>query len=95
MPYIPQEDRQSLEHQLQELTVRLATNPEEFAGRMNYALSALINGIIKERGVSYTVINDIIGVLESVKLELYRRVAIPYEDSKIKENGDVYNQKAP
>jgi hypothetical protein len=95
MPYIPQEDRDLLEHQLRELTARLATKPEGFAGRMNYALSALINGIIKERGVSYTVINDIIGVLESVKLELYRRVATPYEDSKIKENGDVYDQKTP
>ena len=67
MPYIPQENRDSLEHQLRELTIRLATNPEGFAGRMNYALSALINGIIEERGLSYAVINDIIGVLPAIE----------------------------
>ena len=32
----------------------------------------------------------LIGVLECAKLELYRRVAAPYEDDKIDENGDVY-----
>jgi hypothetical protein len=29
------------------------------------------------------------GVLESAKLELYRRKIAPYEDDKIAENGDV------
>ena len=29
------------------------------------------------------------GVLECCKLEFYRRVAAPYEDIKIEENGDV------
>jgi len=37
-------------------------------------------------------INAIIGALECAKLELYRRVAAPYEDDKIAENGDVYTQ---
>jgi len=34
---------------------------------------------------------DAIGALECAKLELYRRVAAPYEDTKIAENGDVYD----
>lgn len=33
---------------------------------------------------------DIQGALECCKLEFYRRVAVPYEDRKIKLNGDVY-----
>ena len=33
---------------------------------------------------------EVLGVLECVKLELYRRVAAPYEDKKCQENGDVY-----
>ena len=37
-------------------------------------------------------LNAIIGALECAKLELYRRVAAPYEDDKIIENGDVYTQ---
>ena len=32
------------------------------------------------------------GALECAKLELYRRVAAPYEDVKIMENGDVYTK---
>ena len=40
--------------------------------------------------VRYSKINALIGVLECAKLELYRRVAAPYENDKIDENGDVY-----
>ncbi len=32
---------------------------------------------------------DIIGALRCCELEIYRRLAAPYEDLKIKENGDV------
>ncbi len=31
-------------------------------------------------------------VLETAKLEFYRRVAGPYEDAKISENGEVYGK---
>jgi hypothetical protein len=30
------------------------------------------------------------GVIENVKTEFYRRVAVPYEDKKIADNGDVF-----
>jgi hypothetical protein len=33
---------------------------------------------------------EVLGALESTKLELYRRVVGPYEDKKCEENGDVY-----
>jgi hypothetical protein len=45
---------------------------------------------LKTNGMSYQNINELIGVLECAKLELYRRVASPYEDEKIQSNGDVY-----
>jgi len=32
------------------------------------------------------------GALEGAKLEFYRRVVVPYEEKKMKENGDVYNE---
>lgn len=35
-------------------------------------------------------LRDAVGALECCKLEFYRRVAVPYEDRKIKSNGDVY-----
>jgi hypothetical protein len=58
-------------------------------GELNFALSTLINNYFDRRGGRYQTINDIIGALESAKLEFYRRVAAPYEDTKIQENGDV------
>jgi hypothetical protein len=33
---------------------------------------------------------DAVGAIECCKLEFYRRVAVPYEERKIKTNGDVY-----
>jgi hypothetical protein len=37
----------------------------------------------------YFNLNRAVGVLECCKLEFYRRVAAPYEDTKIQQNGDV------
>jgi hypothetical protein len=33
--------------------------------------------------------NRAVGVLECIKLEFYRRMVGPYEDTKIRESGDV------
>lgn len=38
----------------------------------------------------YQDINDIMGAIEGAKLEFYRRIAAPYENEKITENGDVW-----
>lgn len=40
--------------------------------------------------LNYQMINDVMGALESAKLEFYRRIAVPYEETKRKDNGDVY-----
>jgi len=61
------------------------------AGELNYMISSLIDEYLHEYGKNYTNINEVIGVLECAKLELYRRVAAPYEDEKIEQNGDVYD----
>jgi hypothetical protein len=42
---------------------------------------------------SYPKIAMITGVLENIKQEFYRRVASPYEDKKILENGDIKEYK--
>ena len=61
------------------------------AGELNYVISSLVDEYLQEYGKNYTNINEVIGVLECAKLELYRRVAAPYEDDKIDQNGDVYD----
>ena len=49
-----------------------------------------MEGLLVE-SLSYAEINRIIGALECAKLEIYRRLAVPYEDEKIILNGDVFN----
>ena len=60
------------------------------AGELNFMLTELCIAYMSDTGVSYQSINDVVGALEGAKLEFYRRFAAPYEDTKIKENGDVY-----
>jgi len=80
MPYIAQKDK-----------IRLKTGGRPAkAGELNYELTQVCVQYLLDRGLSYAAINDVIGALEGVKLELYRRIAMPYEEKKRAENGDVY-----
>ena len=91
MPYIKQEDRKKFEDlNIKDLKmVGLLCNS---SGELNYALTKICLGYLNKLGcIRYSTINDIIGVLECIKHELYRRVVSHYEDLKIKENGDVYD----
>lgn len=60
------------------------------AGNLNYQITTLLMQYIILNGLSYAHINDVLGALEGAKLEFYRRVAVPYENQKIQDNGDVY-----
>ncbi len=59
-------------------------------GELNYVLTIVIKEYMQEKGLNYTVANGIVGALECCKHEFQRRILDPYEDKKIKENGDVY-----
>lgn len=92
MPYINKKDREELRPVLWPLLKFLRTQPIT-EGQLNYIITraaAETAATQIERGLSgYTGINAMIGALECAKLELYRRVAAPYEDRKREENGDV------
>ena len=60
------------------------------AGELNFLITNLITKYIFMKGEKYQNYNDVIGALEGAKLELYRRKIAPYEDIKMRENGDVY-----
>lgn len=60
------------------------------AGELNYAITRQVVEYFRNNGGRYQQINDVLGALEGAKLEFYRRVVVPYEDRKIRENGDVY-----
>ena len=87
MPYINQQQRHQLGH-----VVGIDPHVELDAGSLNYLITNLLIHYINQHGTSYRTINEAIGVLECAKLELYRRLAAPYEDTKIATNGDVYPQ---
>ena len=59
------------------------------AGELNFAITSLVHEFLNRVGTSYSTLNEVIGVLECAKLELYRRVAAPYEDGAIARNGDL------
>ena len=80
MPYIKQDRRKAL------LKGDIPMNP----GELNFLFSTTSLSYLLKHGTTYQNINDIIGALEGCKLELYARVARPYEDNKIKENGDIF-----
>jgi hypothetical protein len=87
VPYIKQCKRNKYEKILEELVKILkALPPEEVDGELNYVVSKILREVYPLR---YFHINKAIGVLECIKLEYYRRVAGPYEDSKIEETGDI------
>lgn len=85
MPYITQTDREALRQDR-----RVPRN----AGELNYRITQEADRFLHAHGLRYENINTVIGVLEAVKLELYRRVAAAYEDEKILENGDVYTVRS-
>jgi hypothetical protein len=82
MPYIHQDDRLLLE--LNGNTS--STTP----GELNYVITNVCIEYMNTKGKNYQTVNDIVGALENAKLEFYRRIAAPYEDLKIQQNGDVY-----
>jgi hypothetical protein len=81
MPYIKKEDRF--------FPGEIGLCGAENVGELNYLITIIIKAYFTANGGRYQQINDILGVLEGVKLEFYRRIAVPYENKKKKENGDV------
>lgn len=81
MPYIKQKRREAI----------LAGEKPQDAGELNFAITVLVDNYLKDKGgIRYSQLNEVIGAMDCAKLEFYRRVAAPYEDKKIEENGDVY-----
>lgn len=95
MPYINESKREELDACIDNLIRCL--DPEKdlivsnILGDINYTFSRILGGLMGT--TSYNKIAMITGVLENIKQEFYRRVASPYEDKKILENGDIKEYK--
>jgi len=84
MPYITPERRQKfIEH------AEAIAADAEVAGDLNYAITEIVHAYIRKKGARYANFNEVIGMLECAKLELYRRQVAVYEDDCIIKNGDT------
>lgn len=83
MPYVEQERREKLDPQV----VYLASIVED-SGELNYVITRLL--LMSLKSGRYSDFNALIGVLECVKQEFYRRAVAPYEDKMKEKRGDVF-----
>lgn len=102
MPYIKEDLRKQLDVCIDKL-VDCINTPKGLQGHMdnnefvtllgdiNYCFSRIVSSLMGDP--SYPKIAMVTGVLENIKQEFYRRVAEPYEDKKIVENGDIKEYK--
>jgi len=87
MPYIAKDDRPRYDKTLGELIKTLKERPvENVDGDINYCVTRILKEVYPLR---YFHLNRAMGVLSCIQQEFYRRVAAPYEDTKIQQNGDV------
>lgn len=86
MPYIEKWKRSEIEH----LAAMRGEMPTLFnVGELTYVLYKTCLDYLEAHDDNYATRALIVGALEQAKDEFQRRKVHPYEDQKIKENGDV------
>lgn len=90
MPYIKKERRDKYTKYIDELTKLFINNGKDvpLLGEVNYVFSRIIWNIF-DNNKSYISGNNLMGVVECIKQEFYRRKLSKLEDEKIKSNGDI------
>lgn len=88
MPYIGRKDRKQYQDLLNALAEIVPKDRMQRPGHMNYIVSLLIEKVYGTE-LRYSDHNEVIGFLNCIALEFYRRKTAPYEDLKIKEEGDL------
>jgi hypothetical protein len=86
MPYIPFNSRIDVD-----LTRRTDCNAPATPGELNFVISRVVNLYLERQGIDYSMFNDVVGVLECLKMEIYRRLIAHYEDAALRRNGDVFS----
>jgi len=87
MPYIKKEQRPLYADEIQHFETFHAA--EISAGELNYFITSLLHAVIKKQGLKYEVLNKVMGVIHCIDKSLTATVILPYEDTKILENGNV------
>ncbi|MCL4198600.1 MAG: hypothetical protein KJZ69_14025 [Phycisphaerales bacterium] len=88
MPYIARKDRARYQRAIDELAALVPQDRTARPGHMNYIISLLIRRVYGE-SIRYADHNEVVGLLNCVQQEFYRRATAPYEDEKIAQEGDL------
>lgn len=92
MPYIESKNRERYDEPIkrivQTLKIWRTDTGQVNPGELNYVISSIVWEMFRDN-TSYSHGNTLVGVLECVKQEFYRRLLALYEDEKYKENGDI------
>jgi hypothetical protein len=84
MPYISQTERSKFTE-----VIKQTSDAARTPGDLNYLITEICHNYMRNKGIRYTNFNEVIGMLECCKLELYRRQVAPYEDTCVVKNGDT------
>ena len=93
MPYIAPELRDGIDDvidaAIEDIRDRIA--PSDMIGTANYAVTRMVTGLLHPEvgGWRYRSLAEVVATLEAAKLEIYRRLVVPYEDRCIDKNGDL------
>lgn len=94
MPYIDPDQRKRLDENIDGLSIAIKgecnESPQNMAGALNYACTRIALTLYPDK--RYWQLALVVGIFVTVVLEYYRRWVAPYEDEKIRANGDVYPQ---
>ena len=78
MPYIKEAARAYIDN----------GNSPRSAGELTYIVYAAALHLLG-RAPTFSDFAAVLGAIEAAKMEIYRRIIAPYEDMKVKENGDI------
>lgn len=79
MPYIDQKSRRQLRNGC----------PPNSVGELNYRITELLLDYVLCKGLCYQTLAEVTAATSDALAEFRRRIANPYEDKKIAENGDL------
>lgn len=88
MPYIDPKIRERFDGAIRWIADSISEG-DAAKGELNYVVSSILHRVLKRRGLRYHNLNDLVGVLTCCQLELYRKVAAPYEDEAERKNGPI------
>jgi hypothetical protein len=82
MPYIDEAARTRLAEEGSHASLNV--------GELTYLITKLIQRYVREHGIRYATIAQVLGALQGATFDFVRRVVTPYEAAKERENGDVW-----